>query len=305
MHWRIRKLRTIAFFGGVWFSGFALQWGLLPMRERMLRPRITGAVPSFTEEEVDRYVRETGGDPDLYRNADGHLLTPPTFFAIWALAELAKALIAARLPLDFTRAVHATSRVQIHHLPKATEPARFAATVETVVRTGNRIRIEQRLAMTTADGQPLVDHWSALVLPGRGRLRAKRQTVPLDTSLVAAIRLASNEGWKYARLSGDINPVHWAGPFARLVGFGGPVAHGFDTMARIFHAAVAHFAGGDAQKVKTLDVSFRRPIVLPAEMHLFASGVETTVSGDKQISLWVGSEQESTAYVTGHVELEG
>lgn len=308
MHSRIRKLRTAAYFGRVWASSLALQLGLRPMRDRMLRPRITGPVPAFSEREVLDYIRRTGGDPDLYRDPEGFLLVPHTYFATWGLAELAKALLAARLPLNFTRVVHATSRVRVHRMQRVVEPARFSATVETVVRTGKRVRVEQQLATRTTDAQPLAEHALAMVLPERRLGRSpghERQTVPMDTNLVTAIRLPSNEGWRYARLSGDFNPVHWASPFARLVGFRGPVAHGFDLMARTCHAAVAHMADGDARKLKMIDIAFRKPVVLPAEVHLYASEPEPMASGNKRVRLWVAPEQEASAQVMGHVEIEG
>lgn len=308
MHTRIRKLRTVAFFGRVWASGLALQLGLRPMRDRMLRPRITGPVPQFTEREVLDYIHRTGGDPNLYRDSEGYLLVPHTFFATWGLAELAKALLAARLPLNFTRVVHATSRVRVHKMQRVVEPARFTATVETVVRTGKRVRVEQQLATMTADAQPLAEYSLAMVLPERRIGRApghKPQTVPMDTSLVAAIRLPPNEGWRYARLSGDFNPVHWAGPFAKLVGFDRPIAHGFDLMARACHALIAHLADGEAHKLKLIDVAFRKPVVLPAEVHLYAAEPEPMASGNKRIRLWVAPEQEASAQIMGHVEIEG
>lgn len=304
MHPRVRKLRTVAYFSRVWASGLALQLGLRPMRDRMLRPRITGPVPSFSERDVEEYVRGTGGDPDLYRDPEGHLLVPPTFFATWGLAELAKALLAARLPLNFTRVVHATSRVRIHRMQRVLEPARFTATVETVVRTGKRVRIEQQLVTMTTDAQPLAEHLVAMVLPDKKIGRSgERHTVPIDSTLVAAIRLPANEGWKYAQLSGDYNPVHWVRPFAKIVGLDRPIAHGFDLMARASHAVVGHLANGDARKLKALDVAFRRPIVLPAEVHMFASAPEPTSTGMKRVRLWVGVEQESPAQIMGHVEL--
>ncbi len=306
MHPRIRKLRTVAYFGRVWASGLALQLGLRPMRDRMLRPRITGAVPPFSERDVEQYIRRTGGDPDLYRDSEGYLLVPHTYFATWGLAELAKALLAARLPLNFTRVVHATSRVRVHRMQRVVEPARFTATVETVVRTGKRVRVEQKLATMTPDAQPLAEHALAMILPERrvGGSKSKRQIVPIDTSLVTAIRLPPNEGWRYARLSGDFNPVHWMGPFAKLVGFPRPVAHGFDLMARTCHAAVSHLADGDARKLKMMDVAFRKPVVLPAEVHLYAAAPEKMTSGNDRVRLWVAPEQEASAQIMGHVEIE-
>ena len=303
---QIRKLRTIAYFSRVWASGMALQLGLRPTRDRMLRPRITGSMPRVTDRQVEDFILQTGGPPDLYRDPDGHLLIPHTHFVTWGLAELARAVLAARLPLNFTRVEHATARVRIHRMQQVGEPARFTSTVETVVRTGKRVRIEQQLTTTTNDAQPLAEYSVAMVLPdkrpaqGPGR---PDQIVPSDARLLAAMRLPANEGWSYAQLSGDFNPVHWFGPFAKLTGMTGPVAHGFDVMTRTCHAAIAQLAGGDARRLVKIDVAFRRPIPLPAEVHIFAGEQERTAQGTDRHRLWIAPEPEALAQVTGHVEV--
>ncbi|HNS96906.1 MAG TPA: MaoC/PaaZ C-terminal domain-containing protein [Polyangiaceae bacterium] len=307
MHPRIRKLRTIATFGQVWASGFTMRLGLRAKRDRMLRPRISGVVPAFSEAEIERYILSTGGALDEYRDSDGSLLIPPTYFATWGLAELGKALLASCLPLNFSRVVHASSRVRVHRLQKVNEPARFSATVETVVRTGKKVRIEQQLTTMTPEAQPLAEHTVALVIPdGRSKRRTEQSAdiVPVDSTLLSAIRLPPHEGWRYARLSGDFNPIHWASPIAKLLGWRGPIAHGFDLMARTCHASVRHLAQGDARKLRKLDVTFRRPVHLPAELHLFA-GQATAMGQTKRVLLWVGAEQEAPAKITGHVEVDG
>ena len=50
--------------------------------------------------------------------------------------------------------------------------------------------------------------------------------LPADSPLVAAFETASADGgWRYGRLSGDYNPLHWSGAYARRHGFGGAFLH--------------------------------------------------------------------------------
>lgn len=67
---------------------------------------------------------------------------------------------------------------------------------------------------------------------------------------------------QYAGASGDFNPIHWDGEFARKVGLPGVIAHGMFTMALVARA-VGEWAG-DPGAVKRLSVQFRRE-VLPEE----------------------------------------
>jgi acyl dehydratase len=80
---------------------------------------------------------------------------------------------------------------------------------------------------------------------------------PLPAS--ATWRLPGDLGRRYASVSGDINPIHMHSLSARLFGFPSAIAHGMWTKARCLAALSAKLA--DAFQV---EVSFRRPILLPA-----------------------------------------
>ncbi len=80
---------------------------------------------------------------------------------------------------------------------------------------------------------------------------------PLPAS--ATWRLPGDLGRRYASVSGDINPIHMHSLSARLFGFPSAIAHGMWTKARCLAALSAKLP--DAFQV---EVSFRRPILLPA-----------------------------------------
>jgi acyl dehydratase len=243
----------------------------------------------------------------MYRDSEGQLLVPHTYFATWGLAELAKSLVHARLPLNFARVIQAGSRVRIHRMQRVSEPSRFSATVETVVRTGKRVRIEQQLTTMTLDGVPLATHTLALVLPDRdaGSFQGnKPETVPLDSRSISTFSLSPSTSWRYARLSGDFNPMHWFSPFAKLIGFDAPIAHGFHLMARTCHAAIEHLAQGNAQRLRKIDISFRKPIPLPTLLHLYATQPQSIQPRHQRVAFWVAPQQQTIAPIAGHLEIE-
>jgi acyl dehydratase len=84
--------------------------------------------------------------------------------------------------------------------------------------------------------------------------------------------LPRNLGRRYASVSGDRNPIHMHALAARALGFRGAIAHGMWTLARSIAALAAELP--DAHGV---EVSFRKPIVLPAAVQLSAgtAGEET------------------------------
>ena len=247
-----------------------------------------------------RFIEATGGDPATYQAPGNSLFVPPTFFAAWALPEFARALAAAKLPFNFARALHAASSVQVHRLFTCDEPLGFTANVEAVQRTGHRIRIDQKLELVAMRGQPVLTATLSLVLPARRRSGSRpAEMAPASASQLDELDLGRTEGWKYARISGDFNPVHWSLAAARLSGLPGPIAHGFDVMTRISHVAVEKIAG-KLSRLRVLEVSFRKPIALPAHLSLLTAPADGETG---HIPLWVATGPGAVTHLTGHVEL--
>ena len=79
-------------------------------------------------------------------------------------------------------------------------------------------------------------------------------------------RIPADIGREYAAVSGDRNPIHTSRLGARLFGFPGPIAHGMWSKARCLAALE-----GRLPDEYTVDVSFRRPIPLPATVSFSAT----------------------------------
>jgi acyl dehydratase len=85
---------------------------------------------------------------------------------------------------------------------------------------------------------------------------------------VARWRLGAGEGRRYARASGDYNPIHLWGWSARLFGLRRPILHGYCTQARVAHAVIERRLGGDPGALRRLDIAFRAPVFLPSAVRL-------------------------------------
>jgi hypothetical protein len=88
---------------------------------------------------------------------------------------------------------------------------------------------------------------------------------PLGGAPAAQWRLGGNTGRRYAEVSGDHNPIHLYPLTARLFGFRRAIAHGMWSKAR----CLAFFAER-LPDAYTVDVRFKRPILLPAKVTLYA-----------------------------------
>ena len=76
---------------------------------------------------------------------------------------------------------------------------------------------------------------------------------------------------RYARASGDHNPIHRDDDVARSVGLPGVIAHGMYTMALAARAVAEWFPGTE---LVSIGCKFTNPVVVPA-----ADGAEIEVAG--------------------------
>lgn len=88
----------------------------------------------------------------------------------------------------------------------------------------------------------------------------------------ASWRLRGDLGRRYAAVSGDRNPIHMHPLSAKLLGFPGAIAHGMWSKARCLAALESCLP-----EACEAAVQFRKPIVLPAQVH-FASNAEISFS---------------------------
>jgi acyl dehydratase len=85
-----------------------------------------------------------------------------------------------------------------------------------------------------------------------------------DLERVAATwRIPDDAGRRYAKVSGDVNPIHLSGLTAKAFGFKRAIAHGMWVKARVLGAL-----SGRLPDELSLDVSFRKPLFLPSTVTL-------------------------------------
>jgi acyl dehydratase len=80
-------------------------------------------------------------------------------------------------------------------------------------------------------------------------------------------RVPADAGRRYARVSGDVNPIHLSALSARVFGFPRAIAHGMWVEARALAAL-----SGRLPDALTVDVAFRRPLLLPSTVELATAG---------------------------------
>jgi acyl dehydratase len=227
------------------------------------------------------FVGGGGGQvPDLTLNRDGALtdrerlaaydrvcgfdlsnVLPPTYPHILAFPLHLALLTDGDFPFAAIGLVHISNRIVQHRPIQAGErlDLRVWATPLEPHPRGRRfsLRTEVRVG-----GELVWEEVSTNLHRGHGDPEAPAPEAPPSSEALPASatwRLRGDLGRRYGAVSGDLNPIHIHPLSARLFGFHSAIAHGMWTKARSLAALGPQLPGAF-----TVEVAFRRPLLLPA-----------------------------------------
>lgn len=96
---------------------------------------------------------------------------------------------------------------------------------------------------------------------GSKRPVIERSTHPENGVLTDTLEVSENTGWRYARVSGDFNPIHLTARTAQMFGFKQAVAHGMWSMGRCLASASPRIPNVKIQ----IDTQFKLPVYIPSQ----------------------------------------
>ncbi|MEM6797233.1 MAG: MaoC/PaaZ C-terminal domain-containing protein, partial [Acidobacteriota bacterium] len=101
-------------------------------------------------------------------------------------------------------------------------------------------------------------------------------------------------GRRYARVSGDFNPIHLWPATSKPLGFRRPIAHGMNLVSRAYAGLEAAASAGPHR----LEVRFKTPAPLPGEVRCFYPPPGS--AGERSFELW--SADGERPHQVGRVE---
>lgn len=260
-----------------------------PWIEEQVAPR-----PRFL---VDNFIRTIHGDPEAWTG-----VLPPTMFPQWGWPALTRALHG--LPYDLTRVVNAGCTWQsLAPLPDD-QPLLLRARLERVDDDGRRALFFLSLVTGTPSAPDALRCTLTVFCPlprkkgEEERPRAERALVPADATEIGRATLPSDLGWRFGQVSGDLNPIHWAPVWAKLLGFGGVILHGFCTAGIAAELIIQRELGGQPLALRGLEARFTQSLRLPADV-----GVYLGPAVDGRRPLHVGQAPGDPAFLVGAIDV--
>ncbi|GAA5121937.1 MaoC/PaaZ C-terminal domain-containing protein [Pseudonocardia adelaidensis] len=191
---------------------------------------------------------------------------PPTYPHVLAFPLQVELMARRSFPLSLPGLVHVRNVITVHRAIDAAEPLAVHVHAE-------GLRAHPKGAQIDLVAE--IDAAGEVVWVGRSTYLARGATAPGgapgpaeppgtgDAAPVATWRVAAGTGRRYARVSGDVNPIHLHPWTAKAFGFPRAIAHGMWTAARAIAALQ-----GRLPDALTYDVVFGKPLLLPSTVEL-------------------------------------
>jgi acyl dehydratase len=234
---------------------------------------------------------------DAYKNMFGGFVSDIPLSLFYCLAQrthLAQ-MLDKRFPWPAPGLVHLNNRLeQLEHI-QPDQPFYIKASVSVPARgpqvSPRRLRPKFEVSFYQDNKEVVrcVSTYQVMKAQGKEAPRAKKPEAKIDKpnwTYMHHWQLGSGLGRRYARVSGDFNPIHLHPFTSRWFGFNKPIIHGMYMMAR----AQADIERVEGQSANYIDVTFKRPVILPARIRLWRNsdspeGYEVRNNDNTQVQL--------------------
>jgi|GEM_PF-2857085 len=235
-----------------------------------------------------RYLAATAGARiEALRSPDASI--PPVYAGVWVTALTGQILLDPRAPSVRYGVVHLGDEVVSVRRVRVGTEVDCRTKLERTVRERRGWRMELATRITDAAGRLCSEHRTVMLARAgpsgrRGSEAGEPSAADEGFESVARWTLRPGDARRYARASGDWNPIHLSAITARPFGYRAPILHGFCLQAMAAHALIEARGGGDPGRLRRISAWFRRPLLLPTRVSLHADmGGRYRVVGDGDV----------------------
>ena len=207
-------------------------------------------------------------------------LLPPTYPHVLAFGLQMQLLTSKDFPFPLLGLIHLTNRVRLLRPMGSVTQLRIGVFVHNLQKHPKGATFE---VITQVDDMlgPLWEAESTLLCKGVELPGAPPETAapgPVVLNELTRWYAPTDIGRRYAKVSGDYNPIHLSAASAKLFGLPSAIAHGLWIKTCALAALNSHLPAANVE----IFVAFKKPVRLPSEVILRCS--EAGSSGDFQLS---------------------
>lgn len=192
---------------------------------------------------------------------------PPAYLHVVAMPLHMQLFIVENFPVKVLGLIHLRNTIRVLGDVNLGQPLRLSVFFDTMRVTdfGQEYdfttRYEQQGRLVWEEVSTMFARGNAAPKEGAKRPSIERSNHPATGVSLETIEIAENTGWRYARVSGDFNPIHLTAKTASMFGFKQAVAHGMWSLGRCLGSAALQLPSGNMQ----IDTQFKLPVYLPSQ----------------------------------------
>lgn len=254
---------------------FARRPSMVPAYARVLLGRKPYSAPDGTViEPVELEVRKvvlSAAHIQRYREVCAVPSTtvglPPAYLHVLAMPLHMQLFVVKNFPVKVLGLIHLRNTIRVLGPVDERAPLRMLVHFATMRLTdfGQEYdfttRYEQGGAVVWEEVSTMFARGNSAPKEGSKRPTIERSNHPETGVATDNLEVADNTGWRYARVSGDFNPIHLTARTAQMFGFKQAVAHGMWSMGRCLASAAPHIPNAKIQ----IDTQFKLPVYIPSQ----------------------------------------
>jgi acyl dehydratase len=193
---------------------------------------------------------------------------PPAYLHVLAMPLHMQLFVAKNFPVKVLGLIHLRNTIRVLGPVDQRAPLRLVVHFETMRETDMgqeydfTTRYEQNGAVVWEEVSTMFARGTSGPKEGSKRPTIERSNHPETGVATETLDVHNdNTGWRYARVSGDFNPIHLTARTAQMFGFKQAVAHGMWSMGRCLAAAAPQLPNGKIQ----IDTQFKLPVYIPSQ----------------------------------------
>ena len=269
--------------------------------------------PHLVEAEgIRQYALATNEGNPRYLSAKSDVdLIPPPLYPVVFLPEVLNQLVddVEVMGLNILRVVHAEHKMSWRDTLHPGDEIHTTARIINMEQRGTN-EILDLLSHCKRDDEVVVEMVYRLLfrgekkegekkpvgearIPSKGRLLLKQESV-----------VTADQGKRYAKASGDHNPIHTSDDVARSVGLPRAILHGLCTMALASQVLVDGLLERDPGRLKNMSVRFSRPVLLDQTLMTEVYEVGESKEGLTTVHFETRDENDVPVLLLGAAEYE-